>query len=249
MLNYIISELQRLLSKKQTYVFYGIFMVAFTLILVLAESEQTAGGMAMMGGALLSISSMVFGTRIFYDVVGDDLQHKTLSLVLTTGLSRLQFVLSKLIVFILATLLLYGVMALYFLGLWFIKVGAAPVFGSPEVNLLIDAAKITIISIFGFGSIGMAISYFFQNANAGGILFPLMTMGLTSQIMKLAVLAFNWLEKPVSYLLSSQSQNATTLIQMNQAIPKDFYIVTIVYILLGVILSTFALSKRDIQIN
>lgn len=59
MLNYIISELQRLLSKKQTYVFYGIFMVAFTLILVLAESEQTAGGMAMMGGALLSISSMV----------------------------------------------------------------------------------------------------------------------------------------------------------------------------------------------
>lgn len=249
MFNYIASELKRLLKKRSSYFFYGIFLVLFTIILFVNQNQSSSSSMSMMGMVLVMMSSIIFGSKIFYSVFGDDLQHKTLSLVFSTGLSRFKYVLSKIIVFILAVLGVYLILTIYYWIIWILQVGSGPNFSHPEVMMLIESTKATLVSLIGFGSIAAMISYMFQNSNAGGILLPFMMMGLTNQILSLLTLAFDWLKEPFNALLSSQLNNANTLIQTGQKVPSELYLVAIVYVIIGIIVSTIVLTKKDIQIN
>lgn len=249
MFNYIQNELTRLLKKKSSYLFYAFFLVGATIILFLNEADTNATSMAFVGMVLVSISAMIFSTKIFYSVYGDDLTHKTLSLVFSTGLSKLKFVISKLIVYIIALLGVYLVFGIYYYIVWMILVGQPPVIGSTPVNMLLTMTLGTILVSIGFASIASIVSYFFQNANGGGILIPLMTMGLTSQIVSLLTMAFNWLQEPSKYLLSNQMNLMNQELQNGMPIRNTLYIVVGVYIILGIVLSTLALESKDTQIN
>lgn len=251
MLRHIQSELYRITHKKSFYIFLAGAIGLFSFIFMMGTNEAgrpTHDVMVMMASMLLPMSVAIFGTNIFYHVFADDLSHKSLPLIFSTGLSRLQYVLSKFIVFILVSLGVYAILGLYFIGIWQIGVGSLPALNSDYAIIIKNIALACFISLIGFGSLAATFSYFLQNGNVGGILMPIMTIGLTFQIAKLLLLVFSWFEKPMQFMLSYQFNEHMTLLQNPTAqIKPELGWVVFAYIVFSIIASTASLSLKDIN--
>lgn len=249
MLNYIISDLKRIFKTKGSYYFYGVCMILFIILTFMDQSDPKAYDMAMLGMLLITASSVIVGAKIFNSVFGSDLQHKTLSLVFSTGLSKVKFVIAKMIIFIFTLIVTYTFLGMFFAIIWFLKIGAFPDFSSIEVIVLLKHTYVTLLSVLGFASIAEMLGYILQNQVVGGVSLAFMIMGLFNQIFMILASVFEWLEKPIEYLLSSQYQETDILAASNQTIPQVFFIVVLVYIIVGMIGSYIALKNRDIKIN
>lgn len=249
MLNYIKSELYRLSHKRSMYVSYGSLFLIVTLILFFTQGQASTFDMSIYGGIMISMSIVFFGTQLYYAVYGDDYTHKTQSLIFSTCLSKGKYILSKLIVYMIMVAIIFGISAIYYYIICVIKVGEAPVFGTPEVNLVVNEAIIRIPALIGFVLVASGVTHFFQSANAGGILLPIMIVGLMNQILLLISNVFSWLEKPLEYLLSSQIITQTGKTIDGLEFDKVIYLVIIVYIISGLAISLFSLKTKDTQIN
>ncbi len=255
MLNYIGSELTRIYKKKSNYIFYISLLVIFTLSLFFSLSERTADSLAYYGFEVITFSVTIFGTQIYYAVYGDDYTYRTQTLVFSTGLSKLKYLIAKLFVFIIMVGTIYLVMALYYYLIWFLLVGNGPNLADRWVQILVIEAIHRIPTIIGFGLLASILSAFFQSANAGGILYPFLSMGLIARIFELLSHSVDWLAKPFSHLLTMQlyyipSPELTIEGKMAMLpLSSGIFLAILGYIVVGILLATLALSYKDTKVS
>lgn len=251
MFNYIKGELFRIFCKKGFYVYYvTIMVVVLGLFLISGVGDSSHMEMGMMfTSAFLPMSMIFFGTNLFLLVYGDDLANRSLSLVLSTGLSRTAFVLSKLIVMMVATLVVYVAMGVYSLLIWQLAVGSLPAFDSVEVVLLLKSFVVVFLQILGFGSIAGALSYFYQKNTGGIVMYSVMALGLTYQIGNLLTALFDWLKEPVKYMLYAQANKVQSVVYSGESISLLFVGIAIGYIVVGMTIQSLVLSKREISVS
>ena len=201
MFNYIKSELYRLKHKKGSYIYFAIIFALFTAMTLdtVIDSNFNVGLLLEMMLVMIPIVVPLFiGTHVLMAVVTDDLSAHTLPMVISAGLSRLELIVSKMIV----ALIYFGEIMLVCAGYYVLigLLGRVPIM--EILNSFSSLAPVVFAQTLFFLAIlalTTTVAYTFQKTAPTIIVFILFAVGFIDQIGSLISLVIPNLQPFLTY--------------------------------------------------
>ncbi len=267
MINYIKADLFRVYHKKSNYVFWSVIVGLFILIVSLTVSQMMGSNyeVADLGRfitetvkfSLLQMGILIFGGQAYYTVYLDDLSASNYPNLFSTGISKLQFVLAKIIVLTtyLVSLFIAGSLAFFAVaGVLTLFLGNIHLPMS-EIVLIGKICAMILLGALGYTALANLITFWSQKANLSTVFFFLLIISLINQMAKMIStipgLDFleKWLESTLSSSLGEVSVNAITgapLANLTQSI-NHVWLTALIYVLIFSSLSVLLLQKVEIK--
>lgn len=261
MFNYIKADLYRLFHKKSNFVFYGVVFALFIAVVIIARTsvEGTtpfAKGYLQLGIILLTqFFPLVFGIQAYVAVYTNDLSANTYQNIFTNGLSKVEFIIGKvitMIVYLLTTFLsgaiLYSIMYVILLMIE----GGSFDFESFK-NLAIVSVTI-FLGILGYSTVANILAYFTQNSTISVISMGVLVSGVILQIFNLISLFTDKIEFLREYTLSYHMNEATngmmpTILGGEASYSASFLAwgVALIYLIVASVIGVVILNKIEIK--
>jgi len=242
MFNYINAELSRLFHKKSAYVYYAVLIALFLFFTLFVGISLVKEDVVYLAAVILSNLSIIFvGAQVFLAVYVDDLAANSLVNVFSSGLNKIEFVVSKLIVTLIYSICWYLVLALVYLGVYAIAQG--PFAFEPLMELL-PFVYFSLLAQLAFTAVASIVNYFFQKSSVSTVVFILLGMGFVSGIVMLLGTQIEVFRTLYDYLISTQlgialfGENANTL---------QAGLIMVAYIIVSSGIVVLLLEKRDIK--
>ena len=242
MFNYINAELSRLLKKKSAYIYYSVLSAFFLFITLFVTNELAKNDVVHVGMLILSSFTIIFiGTQVFLAVYADDLAANSLVNIFSTGLSKIEFVVSKLIVSVIYSICWHLVLALVYLAVYLLAQGP---FDFETLVELLPFVYFSLLAQLAFTAVASIVNYFFQKSTISTVIFILLGMGFISGIVTLLATQIEVFETIYDYLISTQlnialfGENANT---------SQASLIMVAYIIVSSGIAVLLLEKRDIK--
>lgn len=273
MLQYVKADLYRLRHKTANYFFWGgiyaLFIVLITLSFSAFTSTEGAGfteGYFQMGILALSqLGILLIGGHCYYVVFLDDLSAKNYPNVFSTGLTKVQFVFGKMIIFIIQLIVVFLASAVVFFGYYGVMAlfVSSFTFDQELFYLLTNTAITVFLGCIGYGAIGSLVAFWKQNSTLSTVFIFLLMMGMFTQIINLLAMVeeLSFLETIGNYTLSSYLSNTFQVMVLQLGMPEhleslsfmeifgETWIISIIYMIVSLILSIVVLRKVEIKEN
>ncbi len=262
MLNYLKCEIYRIFTKKSFYLYYFLLIVFSSLVIGKEVIVRGIGGSSLEGALLVfnslsAFSILFFGINIYLIVYGDDLSNKTLPQVVSTGLSKIELVISKLFVLIVTTVFVYLMMGIYGSFIWYLQVGFLPALSSELFRRMLFSLILTIIYVISFVAISAGVSYIWKKTAIGVTVYFITAFGFAYNLVKLLSMVFNWLKKPSQYMLFPLTEKNVSELFFDGftgagyagsvSINETIWLVVSVYVGFGLLIQYLSLRKKDIM--
>ena len=261
MLNYIQADLYRLFHKKSNYIFYGVLYAAFIALVTLTytafeQGEGFTNGFVELAGVLLTqLFPLIFGVQAFSTVFLNDVSANGYQNIFSSGLSKVEFVLSKLMImftYMLITFLSGIVVYLGFYGVLLLLEGGEIYYeGFQKVAVM---TLNVFLGLIGYAMVASVVAFFTQNTTITLITFVALISNMVLTILNLAGLATDKLEFLREYTLSHHlSQSNDTLVSQlivpdsGFSIPFETWGVILIYIVVASVLGILVLNKVEIK--
>lgn len=272
MLNYINAELFRLVRNKKNFYTYLIAASLFVILVFLAlgPSENFVITMTTnseefsfsnlyftFGGAILFFAGLILiGAQVLYTVYLEDYSNRTLPTVLSTGLGKGTYVVSKMLVNLIYSTVVVGLAVALYTGGFFIMVmfidGAS--FDAVDFQVFAQLSLLVLLSILAYTGLVHVISLFFQRSDFSIFIFIVLANRWVSQLVnqlgKLDSLSF--LQTINQYSLSNQLSTCVKGMSWTSAdlLSKDFKVASLTalaYIIISMLLGTIVLKFIEIK--
>ncbi len=249
MFNYIKAEMYRLTHKKGTYIYYGILALIFTAIVLYLNAEVKGFGDTYYSIFTLIIplvTSFFIGIHVFIGIVMNDLTAKTLPNVLSTSLSRVQFLLGKLIVAFVSIVLVHLVFGFLFIGLGIFVQGGVDGQAGTDIVTAIEVAGVNILGVVGFMLLASIVAYFFQKSSLALVAYIVLSLGIIDGILSQARGLSKYILYVYDHLLGTYLNTASSsalkgALEVNQVVPL------VIYLAVATIVAILVLTRIEIK--
>lgn len=247
MMNYIKSELYRLSHKKSSYIYFAVMFGLFLLLMSLANITSVAGFNEGVLQIIRVLLVFVFGIHVFQAVYTDELSARILPTTISTGLSRVQLILAKLVVSIVYLLAIYVVCAVFYsiIAIFYAKGLNADFFNG--ISDLVPYVVFSFINNIVFLLIGSIIAYATQKSVLAITIFVVMVTGILSQIVALVGMIIPFFLDVYEYLPTSQYNSLVTTFSVNSSISIENLLILSLYAIVSLVLSYLVLSRSEIK--
>lgn len=273
MLQYIKADLFRLRHKRANYIFWASIYAIFILFTVLGFSTFDSSG--EMGFAepyfqtgifsLTQFGVLIIGVHSYYTVFLDDVSSKNYPNIFSTGLTKAQFMVAKMITLFIQLLVVFLASALVFFGFYGILALFANSIGfNSELLYFVFMTAITVLlAIMGYAAIGSIITFWSQNSTLSAFFIVILSTRTISQIIGLiaSIDALSFLQNIQEYTLSSYISSTlnsitTRITFLEEAQEMSFmsvfgetWLVSLLYMMIASILCILLLKKIEIKEN
>lgn len=247
MYNYIKSELYRLSHKKSSYIYFFTIFFLFSLLMLISGGTDLTG---FVEGIYIIVQGMLvffFGIQVYISVFMDEISSKSITGIISSGLSRTKLILSKFIVSIIYLVFIYLISAIYYLIL-------ATIFNGGINSVLFETSKILLpyvgfsfMQIMTFLSIGSVLAYYTQKSTLSTTMFVLLITGLTAQILALIGLALPLFNDLIPYLPSVAYMNLVNEFTATNIVNWTKVLNLVIFFIGGIGLSTVIFSKVELK--
>jgi hypothetical protein len=261
MLNYIQADLYRLFHKKSNYIFWAVMFGLYGLMYMLASSQGLAGEVngyhfGITTIILSQVGLLVIGAQTYFTVYINDLSSKNYPNVFSTGISKLEFVLAKVIVmimYLLAVIAAGGIVffAMYQLSLF--RYGAQE-FPVQMFERLVHVVITVFLAILGYSAIMNIFTFWRQSSNLSAFGLFMLLVGFVNQILQLLprIDMLKFLERPLSYTLTTYVSEAMYLATFNHGYDRisffqHAWIASALYLVGASVISVIVLSRSEIK--
>lgn len=269
MLQYIKADLYRLRNKTSNYIFWGIIYALFIASAVAFATSNSSIGLTerYFTTVIISLSGfgiLLIGGHCYYTVFLDDVSSKNYPNLFSTGITKIQFVSAKIVTFIIQLIgvfLTSGVVFFGFYGMLALFVDSVG-FDLDLFYLLLNTAMTVFLGSLGYAAIGSLVVFWKQNSTLSTMVIFFLMTGMFNQIINLLAMIeqLSFLETVAEYTLSSYINNTSQLVmQISMTeLPGSFtfmemfgetWLASIVYLLVGLIISVIILRKVEIKEN
>ena len=242
MFNYINAELSRLFHKKSAYIYYCVLIVLFLFLVLFVAGPGEKEDIIYLAMIILSNLAIIFiGSQVFLAVYADDLAANSLVNVFSSGLSKIEFVVGKLIVTVIYSICWYLVLALVYFGVYLLAEGPFSVEALVE---LLPFGYFSLLAQLAFTAVASVVNYFFQKSTISTVVFILLGMGFVGGIVTLLGTQIELFQTIYDYLISTQlgialfGENANTV---------QASLIMVAYIVVSSVIAVVLLEKRDIK--
>lgn len=257
MLPYIKADLYRLYHKKSIRVFLAalslLYIALYVFLYVIYDdffeivgTTYVASGYNMLlgNGMLLPF----IGVQSYLVVFTNDLSSKIFSGLFSTGLSKRQFLLAKVIVFTVYYWVVMVILGLAYFGLWLVfSTQTSIVGGSEEIIRLFLMSGVLYIGILGYAFISNIYAHYSQSSGPAIFAYFLIGMGLLYQLISTLSLMISALEPISEVLFTQQFLDAQQAISTGMDFPINELGIMIVYVFIAMGLNWCVLNRVEIE--
>ncbi|WP_208559975.1 hypothetical protein [Marinilactibacillus kalidii] len=258
MFNYIKADLYRLMHKKSNYIYYGVLFAAFVLFTIFTMTNFSEGsgysdGFLQAGIILLSQAfPLLFGIQAYSVVYLNDVSSSSYQNIFSSGLSKVEFVIGKLIVFITYMFTTFLAGAIVYLALYlFVMSSENADFNIEAFKTLATVGGSVFLGMIGYAGLANLVAYVTQNTTMSLITFGVLISNISLTALDLISLVTDKLEFlrkwTMSYYLSD-SNNTLLFGSVNEVgMPFKTWGIIGIYILVTAIAGIVLLRKIEIK--
>lgn len=248
MIRYIQAEVGRLAKKKSNYIFYVAMMALFTLVtFFVSGDDRTPGTFYMMILNLLPMITIIICIQTFITVYADDVSGHVLATSLSSGVSKVNLVISKIIVSVIYNIAVFIVLGVFLLVHMFLFGGSFDEQGTQFLTVMVKEVLLMLLAMGTFNAIGGVILYLSQKATIGITALSMIALGLFSQILGLLSFVFPPLSKVLEWVPDMLYGGL-----VNQVMGGDVEIAKMValaaWLVIGAVASIAVLRKKELEI-
>jgi len=240
MIKYIIGEIYRLVHKKSLYIYFGVLLIGYVLIVFIRSVGANESSILNDSSNLFTFLPLFIGGFLFTAIYTDDLSSKSLITVVGFGLGKAKIVISKLIIsIILAAIILALVPIIIYAS--YALFGILATENTIKMLYLMDLQCFLIIIAYMTLS-GIAV-YGLQKITLSVILYFLLSVNVVSGLISLA---FNMISPSLKNILMPTISNKVILGITNGglAAPICEYII---YVAIAATLSIIVFQKKEME--
>ncbi|MDR1944819.1 MAG: hypothetical protein LBQ59_01700 [Candidatus Peribacteria bacterium] len=217
------------------YLYFAILVAVYVLIFFIKSGDITSNRLLMETNPVFLLASLFGGGYLFVTIYNDDLNAKTLPTLIGFGMKKTTIILSKLIIYVTMTILIFlGTFILFYLT--FIA------FGFEITNDMLKQLTTVLFSNFfqllAFSSIASIVVYGTQKASMSIVTFVLLVTTFVSSIIIMFLGQNNILKDYMIMPLVSNMLTAPTITTIT---------LYLIYMVIFTLLSIFAFHKKDLE--
>lgn len=247
MINYIRAELYRLAHKKSIYYYYGGLTLSFFVLLFFGDAMNLENYVEILT-YMIPVIIMFVTVQAYMAVYTDDLSAHTLSGSLSTGLSRAQLVIAKIIVSVLYLLIVFAILTSCYLAVYLIIGGRFAVQDMEVFKYVLNVAIVLTLSSLAYMTLSSIVNYGLQTSALSIIVYVLLTMGFIYELGTLLTMALPVLEPFMKYTITETQNSAMAAYSSSGALPVEFYVTMLAYVVVTTVLAVAAFKKREVTI-
>lgn len=247
MLNYIKQELYRITHKKSMYIYYGSLILAFGILMLVGSNMDASSFLELLGTYMMVIVAVFVGGQVFASVYGDDVSSKSLGLAVSSGVSRTQIVLGKLIVAVLLLISIFTILGLVSVGIYLLYGGNFNPQDQIMIQYILFKTFVTILMLLAFMSLSSIVLYLTQNATVSNVLLILFIMQFVLMLLSLISMGIPYLNDLIPYTVSNTMSTLDSTYLKTQEIAFKELAILISYSIIGVGISAVILNKQEIN--
>lgn len=243
MLNYIKAELYRNFNHKYFWIYTGIFSIGALFISILFKSRGNSIPLSdMLKATIYLLSSAIFLLVLIIDMAtAEEHKNNTIKNVISSGMPRSTFVLSKFIVTVILTFVWAGIIlsVFYISGICMFGIGKGDI-GNECLRIL------TSIPLFiGAISIGTFLAIIIENNSIFAFAYIVVFTGVSLIVKMLKTLVSPQFGKLYNVLITTQLGNFKNVFSSSMA--EKAIVSGIVYTLIFLILSMIYFNRKEIK--
>jgi ABC-type transport system involved in multi-copper enzyme maturation permease subunit len=240
MFNYIKVDLYRIFAKRSMYIFFGVLTIIYILIFF-AQGKIGAERIFSEISMNILLVSLLGGGYLFHTIYNDDLSAKTLPALIGFGMKRTTIIISKIIIYIIMTILMYlGAFIIFYLT--FVVLGFEMT--HEMLNGLFMLLFINLLQLLAFGSITSVVVYGTQRSTMSIVVFVLLVTSFISGMFNM-ILGSGLVRKVFGDLREYMIEPIVTRLVAN--VNLETILPYLIYVLIFIALSIFAFRKKELE--
>jgi len=241
MINYLKADFYRIFNKTSLYIFFSILLIIFLFLVLIKIMPIKAGSILQNGLIIFEMLLIIGGGFLFTAIYNDDLTSKSLPQLIGFGKKRTLIVVSKLVVNIVISGLVYtGAFIVFYLIINIFGVNV----NFETIGELIKIALNSLFRLYAYSIIASIIAYGTQKATISIVSYVILATGFIDQILSLLL-------GRIEGMVDGLFLNKYTILQITDEMVSNPSISAIIPYLIALMvfitLSIIAFRKKDLE--